>query len=95
MKIFRLDSLYFRLPDDFKGSFYDAMEEIVKYGKEKGLSFSPDDSRIADRKEMEKLTHDEYDRLVWKEFINGIGSKKLFMSGNLLEKVDGGWVEIK
>jgi len=68
MKTLQLDC-YFRLPDDFKGTFVDAVECFAKYCREK------EEHRLKEEPEFPDVlieVQDAKDNLLWKEFCTRI-----------------------
>jgi len=79
MKILGINQFWFKLPDNFEGSFGDALKEIIKYWEEKGSL------TIEEMAKFEKMNN-------WDEWIQS--GKKVMGDVGLLEWKDGIWLDI-
>lgn len=89
MKVLRLNT-YFLLPDDFAGDVNDALSELIKYRKAKGLTaMAPTGFHLEDHPEC--TTEDE--EKLWADFYAGIAEGYRHVGGmTLAEYLDGKWV---
>ncbi len=88
MKAVRLNVL-FKLPDDFSGGLNEAIEEIIKYRKNRKLTIPTDDSESLTSKEVSTL--DKANNVIWNRFLTKCMDDKYKLTGevNLVERQDG------
>ena len=90
MKVLHLN-IYFELPDDFQGTFNDALREYIKYRESKNLEDIPTDIGV---RLSEDKPYTEYMDDMWIDFLDGIEQgKKVTGDFALTEWTGNEWIE--